>query len=91
MFSGNNLMPHSQIVVVVLIGWFLGRMRRSANRRAESESSTTAIIKCTAAVVWCMLTWTAYEYYQFALSDDYVLTTAGPRFWFDSRSVYYAP
>ena len=93
MFSGNNLMPHSQIVMVSLVAWFLGRTASRSNGHSDANSVkvTGLIARASACAVWGVLLWTAFSYYQFVNSNDYVLITAGPRFWFDSRSVYYAP
>jgi O-antigen ligase len=91
MFSGNNLMPHSQIVLVVLVAWFLARTATHDNKPGNIDSSNAVGLpfRGFACIVWGALLWAACSYYLFATSGDYALTTAGPRFWFDSRSIHY--
>jgi len=83
MFSGNLIMPHSQILLCVIAGWLVGRTQATApgGERDASRRSEKLVLVGVAMLAMCTTVVLAFEYVDVVKPMPGNLQPRHPHFW----------
>jgi O-antigen ligase len=83
LFSGNLIMPHSQILLCVIAGWLVGRIQATASEgeRDDGRRSELLAVVGVAMLAMCTTAVLAFEYVDVVNSMPGNLQLRHPHFW----------